>query len=104
MSRPVGVMTVLGYLASSDWDGDAQPGNAAVDAAIAAVAELVDADNEYDMALANKRAVYRRWNHAHDPAFASDEEFALLHAADARVGAASVRRRDALAAVQGGAA
>lgn len=43
MSAPVGVLAVLAYLASHDWDGDAQPGNAAVDSAIAAVAELIEA-------------------------------------------------------------
>ena len=41
--KPVSAMSVLEYLASHDWDGDARPGNAAVAEALRAVAELVSA-------------------------------------------------------------
>jgi len=43
MSAPADGLAVLNYLASHDWDGDARPGNAAVDSAIAAFAELIEA-------------------------------------------------------------
>lgn len=104
MSRQIGAMAVLYYVTSHDWDGDAQPGNTAVDAAVDAVAELVAADSNYDAALAEKARVHAAWKLAHCVSTATDADFLPLHAADSRVQSALARRRAALAAVQGGAA
>lgn len=65
-------------------------------AARARIAELIAADVDYDTARTEKLATYKRWNQEHDPAFASDEDFAVLRAADARLTAAAHRRGDAL--------
>lgn len=68
----------------------------------AAVAELIAADVEYDAAGAHRLDTYRQWNKDHGPTTADDGDFAVLHAADARLEAARARRRAALNAAQGG--
>lgn len=69
-----------------------------------AVAELIAADVEYDAASSHKLDTYRQWNRDHGPTTADDDDFAVLHAADARLEAARARRRAALDAAQGSAA
>ncbi len=70
----------------------------------AAVAELIAADVAYDAASVQKLDTYRQWNKDRGPTTADDGDFAVLHAADARLEAARARRRAALEAAQGGAA
>lgn len=70
----------------------------------AAVAELIAADVEFDAASSHKLETYRQWSKDHGPTTAEDDDFAVLHAAEARLDAARARRRVALEVAQGGAA
>jgi len=51
MANKIDVLAVLDFLASHDWDGDELPGNEAVAEARAAVAELIEADKAFDIAM-----------------------------------------------------
>jgi len=99
MSAQPDVLAVLRFLASREWDGDALPGNAAVDAAVAAVAELIAADHEHDAARAafadlNRRVAENGW---------LDIDFDALRKAGDRFVSAQIRR-DAALGRAGGAA
>lgn len=81
MSASTGVQWVLDYIASHDWDGDARPGNAAVDSVVAAIAELIAADSEYDRA----RAAWLADHSKHNEFVAAREAWNRRAAALARV-------------------
>lgn len=70
-------------------------------AAIAAVAELIEADREYDAANVALNQAEKDWSKKFDAAFATAEEWAPLNAAKTRVFVATTRRAAALSSVGG---